>query len=313
MGDLLPTVGWLLEYHCPLKQIADWKNREAVARQLDGLSFYPIANELDRVFGDVIVTGGMTSEEEPDLPRGFVVSRIYEKFGGLDYVSNLCSGCSANAHHKSDTSPIAGCIGTLRPIDSPLLEDILKKTNLLQSFQENFLKTDSIAWGMWITSPLTTDQASILLKVFETVIERGTKYEYHERGYRHFIDGLKRFLKFGIPLHVELSPPGHVGALGGVMIFSHCPRCKAKSLPNQTGTITCDVCGNEYERQYEDFRDLPDSEYDIVHSFELPDILGEEEYIKFSRAYLLSKGHAETDIEKSITHWRENYHKRQAK
>ena len=67
-----------------------------------------------------------------------------------------------------------------------------------------------------------------------------------------FTRALAESAKTSEPLHVELTPPGHVD-FGWVTTFVHCPRCKAEgpverwqqTYPEEP--LDCPVCGFSYQ------------------------------------------------------------------
>jgi hypothetical protein len=104
---------------------------------------------------------------------------------------------------------------------------------------EAFPRTRPFWYGLWIESPLTAPQCSVLQELYREVLRAVPRYRQY---IGEFPDALAEALATGQPLRVALCPPGHCD-LGWITTFVHCPRCK-ESYPETP--VACRVCGHRY-------------------------------------------------------------------
>jgi hypothetical protein len=131
-------------------------------------------------------------------------------------------------------------------------EDVLwasiRQLGLERAMRSAFQITKPLWYGLWIDSPLTLTQCSLLRELFAEVARRVPAYA-------KYIEEFTRALAHSIgsrePMHVGLDPPGHVD-MGWVTTFVHCPRCKAEGPVERwqetysEQPLACPVCGHIY-------------------------------------------------------------------
>jgi hypothetical protein len=128
------------------------------------------------------------------------------------------------------------------------LWESIRRLGLEQRLRSAFQVTRPLWYGLWIDSPLTATQCSLLRDVFRETARLVPRYRRH---IEDFARALADSTGTGEPLHVELTPPGHVD-FGWVTTFVHCPRCKAEgpvkrwldTYPEEP--LDCPVCGSSY-------------------------------------------------------------------
>jgi Zn ribbon nucleic-acid-binding protein len=133
------------------------------------------------------------------------------------------------------------------------IEDVLwkaiRRLGLEERMRAAFHLTAPLWYGLWIGSPLTAAQCSLLRDVLTEAAQIVPSYREH---IDEFTRALAESVETREPLHVELTPPGHVD-LGWVTTFVHCPRCKAEGPVErwqQTYSeemLECPVCGYSYQ------------------------------------------------------------------
>ena len=134
------------------------------------------------------------------------------------------------------------------PIDDVLWKSIRRLG--LEERNAGRVPHDLPVWyGLWIGGPLTAAQCSLLRDVLTEAARIAPSYREH---IDEFTRALAKSAESGDPLHVELTPPGHVD-FGWVTTFVHCPRCKAEGPVErwkQTYSeemLECPVCGYSYQ------------------------------------------------------------------
>jgi hypothetical protein len=132
------------------------------------------------------------------------------------------------------------------------LEDVLwesiRRLGLEQRMRAAFQITAPLWYGLWICDPLTDEQCSLL---HDVLAEAARLVPSYHKQVEPFLRALAESAHTGEPLHVELTPPGHVD-LGWVTTFVHCPRCKAEGPVERwqqtysDDLIECRICGHVY-------------------------------------------------------------------
>ena len=134
-----------------------------------------------------------------------------------------------------------------RPIEDVLWESI-RGLGLEQGMRTAFQITVPLWYGLWINSPLTAAQCSLLQAVLTEAARLVPSYAKH---IKVFASALAESAETREPLNVELAPPGHVD-FGWIWTFVHCPRCKAEGpvkrwqAPYPQDPLDCPVCGYSY-------------------------------------------------------------------
>ena len=132
------------------------------------------------------------------------------------------------------------------------IEDVLwesiRRLGLEERIRAAFHMTAPLWYGLWISDPLTATQCSLLHDLLTEAVRIAQASASTSKTSR----GLAESAKTSEPLHVELTPPGHVD-FGWVTTFVHCPRCKAEgpverwqeTYPEEP--LDCPVCGFSYQ------------------------------------------------------------------
>lgn len=305
MSDTSRGPIWSLERPCRLRTGGDWALPSCSWDQLQPLQLLASCKANQQVFDGIYVRA---HNKKPDsLGNHYEVPcsgyRIEERFAGMgdvDAILATCQGCEANAQNDDasrvdDAQGVAGCWGYLDiwPYSKHLdwqLRRFIKLRNLEPSFRLLFPVTKPLWFGFWIQSPLSWEQAKFLHEMLGFIWSVDNTPTADEL---HFVHALEAAVRSRLPLHVQLSAPGHY-AFGLTTELPHCPRCKADWPHHQWGRLPskdlymCRVCGNRY---------IPDQHHRCeiaeVHSEaneDLKILLGEEPYREFVRAYLLHQG-----------------------
>jgi hypothetical protein len=124
----------------------------------------------------------------------------------------------------------------------------IRRLALEDQLRAEFEVTQPLFYGLWIRSPLSGSQCSLLRAVFADAVSSAPRLGKY---FQEFIAALDLAAEQRTAFHVSLAPPGHVD-LGWITIFAHCPRCKAEaplerwqnSYPE--APIDCPVCGHVY-------------------------------------------------------------------
>jgi hypothetical protein len=114
-----------------------------------------------------------------------------------------------------------------------LLELMIGLAGVREQFDAAFEKTTPRWWGLWVRSPLTPEQCHLLYSVFEQL-----EYaDYYDR-VKHwtFLHALRLGTK--LPLHAELSPPGHAEETR--LVGRHCPYCRNWRGPRDAPRVPLD-------------------------------------------------------------------------
>ncbi len=134
-----------------------------------------------------------------------------------------------------------------QPIEDVLWESI-RGLGLEQRMRATFEITEPLWYGLWIGSPLTANQCSLLQAVLTETARLEPGYAKH---IQDFVRALADSVETGEPLGVELAPPGHID-FGWITTFVHCPRCKAEGPVKRwqetysQDVLECPVCRYSY-------------------------------------------------------------------
>lgn len=129
-----------------------------------------------------------------------------------------------------------------------VFKNAILELELSPELDQAFPPTNPRWYGLWIESPLTPQQCSLLWQIFARMADKVPRYRERLESFLH---ALQLAAQNQATMHVEFSPPGHVD-FGMVTTFVHCPRCKAEgpfkrwqeSYPDTP--IACLVCGHHY-------------------------------------------------------------------
>ncbi|HWE96516.1 MAG TPA: hypothetical protein VG269_21320 [Tepidisphaeraceae bacterium] len=326
MADTRQIVRWALEQTCGLRPAAamcDPAEALNCTERASAFSEYTVQKGQGfGLLGDVCVTRYASA---PTFKRfkgggvlgyphsGFVVSREFERVGGVEGLVNMCRRCPANA---TPARP-AGCAGViLQNPDSPQrqqkLEGIISRLGLEAAVAEAFQKTQPLWYGFWVRSPLSAQAIDVLYAVISEILDEDT-IEIARYELRPFIDALRIAQQGRLKLHVSMSPPGHTD-FGRYTVFPHCPACKAGARVEQwqkrypTNLYTCHVCGTKYRPA-----ETASSENEPDDDPGLSEILGREQFREFAKAYLIVQGLSEIDAATAIEEMEHAADQRRAK
>lgn len=276
MSQTRQIVSWSLEHLCPYRRTEE-SCKDADNEELFWLRLLGDALEEGDVFEGICLVDFLQILDDAGSPHsiplhGFKLTDLQQQ-----HRVEPCRKCVANLGGEL----VAGCTGRLPvrlPYSLELEEELwsrIRSLNLEPDLRAHFQITSPLWYGLWISSPLSVEQRSLLLSLFED--EQAPEFA-------HFRDGLRLT---DIPIHVDLAPPGHA-SFGFYQDLPHCPRCKASPAIHraETGDACC-VCGHQSQ-----MRARPDSEREIPPPTTLTQLLGDEEQA-FVHRWLLSRGTAE--------------------
>ena len=314
MSDTIQVVQWALGQHCPLRQGADWEKPGVAIKTLSDCRTYSRLRQRQGrgfgIFGDVCVTS-VTSALPGEISRydypcdGFVLSSQFSPVGGLPSLLRLCGDCPANGNQGD----IAGCVGSFyQALYSKELQEqldrLIDRLGHATKLDSLFPQTSLHWFRFWLHSPIPAEGVVLLHELLEAVYEED-ELEFQSSGQRDFrgqhadlrafIEALARSMQATIPMHVNLTPPGHTD-FGWHTIFSHCPTCKAEAPVARwkrkylDEEIECAMCGANYSPA----KTHSAERYDWDRK-ELRDILGQAEFEKFASRCLVAQGASETE------------------
>jgi hypothetical protein len=319
MADTIQIASWALAQKCALRPGPDWKNPDTAFESLGHFKTY---SQLQKnkgrgfgVFGDVCVfstTQAHTGDTGPYYyypSGGFILSSRFFSFGGLPALHQLCGNCPAN----DEADDLAGCTGYLSQslYSKELDEQIVRLTGHLglDAKLDSFFPPTHLQWfRFWIHSPIPADAVQLLQQLFEALNEEyqqkkksANRWDDEEQfGLPAFIRALRRSASANIPLHVNLSPPGHTD-LGWHTVFPHCPRCKAAAPVKRwqgkyrDEEIACEICGAKYSPA----KTHSSTPYKWDRE-QLRELLGQTEFEKFAAQYLVARGASETEAARVV-------------
>jgi hypothetical protein len=313
MADTIQVVLWALGQKCPLRQGDNWEEPAITMKTLAHCRMYSRLRKHKRggpgVLGDVCVTSTTLALPGDKNSRfvypstGFLSSSQFSSVGGLQSLRRLCGDCPANG----DVDGIAGCAGSFhQALYSKELQEqldrLIDRLGLASKLDSVFPQTPLHWFRFWIHSPIAPEGAQLLHQLLEAVYEEDEaelrssgRSDYGQLAdLKSFLDSIDRSMKFNIPLHVSLTPPGHTD-FGWYTIFSHCPQCKAAAPVERwkrkyrDDDIECAICGAKYSpaKTHSAKRD----DWDLK---ELRAILGQAEFEAFAARYLVAQGAPES-------------------
>jgi hypothetical protein len=219
---------WAIEFACPIRGQQDGSDPERTERQLRAARAVSDARNEGRVLEGFCV--------QP--PDGFRITDVMSIYGGLDVVERHCGDCPANA--ANGIKSLAGCFGLL-PLSPDgqqfhaAVDAAITAAGLAQQYEELFLPTLPRWHGLWIASPLTTQQQAFIAQLSRHVDSALKTDEWHD-----FERGLAMSLAAKLTFHIALYPAGRVD-LPWWKLVSHCPRCKGAW--SDARSRQCAICG----------------------------------------------------------------------
>ncbi len=223
---------WSLEQTCPVRGLEDGTNPERVERQL----------RAARATGEAYRDGRVCEGFALAPPRGFPIERTLAMYGGLDVVRTACARCPANVLRESaaPTEPdarLAGCFGLV-----PLPGDIAERTNRSEwELGELFPATCPPWYGLWMASPLSTEQAAAIdPRIAKLASERDLASSHSGIAAELLLlaSACRVAAASRLPLHVRLYPLGQIDD-GWWRLVPHCPQCRGP----WTGKLPADIHG----------------------------------------------------------------------
>ena len=315
MSDTIQGVQWALGQQCPLRTGKDWYQPKAALTTLSICQTYSqLRNSKTAgfgIFGDVLVYSANQAYPHGTGPyyyypgSGMLLSKTFASYGGLDALHRLCGECPANC----DSEGITGCTGFFHlPWDvfETSVQAVINRLGLATKLDEVFPRTQVQWLRFWIQSPVPVEGVRLLHVLLTAVLEDQAAKPAGSNRFSHdqreellgFLKVLDRSLMAGINLHVNMAPPGHTD-FGYHTIFPHCPRCKAEArlkrwkskYPDEE--VACFICGHKYSpaRTHSSERcdkPFPDS---------LRELLGQSEFERFAKRYLVAQGASESEAE----------------
>ena len=234
----------------------------------------------------------------------------------------LCGDCPANG----DEGGIAGCVGSFhQALYSKELQEqldrLIDRLGLACKLDSIFPQTRLHWFRFWIHSPIPIEGAPLLQQLLEAVYQEdaqayqssGRSDRGQQADLRAFVKSLERSVGSNIPLHVNLTPPGHTD-FGWYTIFSHCPRCKAEAPVERwkrkyrDEEIECAICGAKYSPAKTN-----SAKRDNWELKELRDVLGQAEFEKFAARCLVAQGASETEAAQIVQKHEERERQRREK
>lgn len=229
--DTPEFLSWALEYTCPIRGFQDGSDPERAERQLRAARAVSEARREGRIMDGLCV--------EP--PYGFRIEDALAIYGGMPAVERECRGCGANAISRLDPSALAGCYGLVplpgdardvfRTVDLAIVEQ-----RLAEEFQHHFTATQPAWYGLWMHSPLSRQQAALLLEL----LRAGDFSGRFGREFSELQGGLESSVEHNLRLHVAIYPAGRVEGTWW-QLAPHCPRCKGPW--HKSASRRCDICG----------------------------------------------------------------------
>ena len=307
MADTIQVVSWALGQKCPLREGPGWEEPKTAIKTLSYCRTYSSLRKCKDGYGvydDVCVVSttlaqpGEKNSHYGYPSSGFVLSSQFSSIGGLPLLHRLCSDCPANG----DVGGLAGCVGRFhQELDSQELQEklnrLINRLGLASKLDAVFPQTRPHWFRFWIHSPIPFEGARLLHQLLEAMYE---KDEDKDEDLNTFIKALERSLNAGIPMYVNLAPPGHTD-LGWYTVFPHCPRCKAaapierwkQKYPDTE--IECAVCSAKYSPAK-----TGSSERDDWEQTELRETLGQAEFQKLAARCLVAQGASEAEAEQIV-------------
>ncbi len=221
---------WAIEYSCPIRGFQDGSDPERTERQLRAARAVSDAQREGRLFEGICV----------DPPNGFRIEDALAIYGGREETERECVGCPANAVERISSDCLAGCFGiTALSLDvKARIADALNQRELSARYEALFALTEPRWYGLWMGTPLTRDQCSLVNELFEALNGRVVDHQ----AFKAMQTGLKTAVDANLPFHVTLFPPGRVEGTAWRFI-RHCRRCKGPW--GERTERRCHVCGNE--------------------------------------------------------------------
>lgn len=315
MADTRQIVQWTLERRCPLRASAEAERNPAAAGEASGKARAYSHGLRTRehgfgVFGDVYVSSTTSSRlpgGKPERPKfgpsypvgGFLVSKEFQEFGGVEQLFHMCHECPANVHAHE----IASCAGDIyqwpdSPETEAQLQGIVSRLGLQCEVEECFPATRPLWFGLWAVSPVPVKTLPVLRTLLSEILAEDQrdmtasgKVDHDQlRQFATLIAAIERAEVSGIPLHVELLPLGHTD-FGVYTIFPHCPFCKAtarvgrwqRKYPSELHL--CSVCGTRFSPAETGSAKRMDWD-----RRELREVMGEAAFREFAAAYLVERG-----------------------
>jgi hypothetical protein len=297
MAETNQGVSWAVERKCTLRNGEAWFLPDRTRKQLADIHMVAMARDNGSVVDGICVIrkkrGRDDSGNPHDIPYlGFSVEERLGAIGGFESVLATCGSCEANISRAFGIS-VAGCFGGLylRPDSDELdrqLWHIIEQRKLEQRLRLAFTVTKPLWYGFWINSPLGREQSEFLRELLCAVCDEEHPRDEH---LRYFTTALDAAIRWELPIHVSLAPPGHTD-FGTYTIWDHCPRCKADAfLGRRRASLSeageCEVCGHTFipqeHRSREPFELSPEA-------LQLRRQMGDTKYEQFVLTFLIQRG-----------------------
>ncbi len=265
VGPTPETLYWALEHPCPWRTLDGQGPAITAFRELRALRELSRARREGRIAeGIALHPSALEGGGEPIL--GFLVGEVEQAYGGRAAIDGACGACLANTDRE--IGGWAGCHGWLPifrsniHVESPggstqlteripeLVDEVVSQLELDEEYERLFLVTQPRWYGLWCTSPWSTSQAALGLRIMTEILGRlemndkssMPKFEVWEGwtrlvGLRRLVSAARLAVSAEILLHVELVPPGYSDGTTW-QLPARCGRCRAIR-----DDVVCRCCG----------------------------------------------------------------------
>jgi hypothetical protein len=233
-------VRWTLSLPCALREDTDTANPEQTERQLRSLRSYSDAVHEGRLFEGICVA----ADSDPPT-MGFPAAEVLGAYGGETFVRAQCESCPVNVVRGRAHSALAGCFGMLEigAERGRAWDAAIERCGLADTIDTLFLPTRPRWYGLWLSSPLSSEQRAALVQLLAALNDAAQPEE------QEFRRALELAGERDYPLHLQLFPAGAYDEVAW-RVDAHCPRCKAPMDERERRCAVCDLaCRAERARQ----------------------------------------------------------------
>jgi len=239
---------------------------DAVEKRLRAIRVAGQAIGRGHVFGDI------AAAMIDGVPKGFRLPEVFQVDGGMDLVSNECTGCPANAlHEPKHHGHLAGCHGWLtrsflshektdaKTVDLCVtLQKLVDDGRLARPDQPAFESTSPCWYGLWAKRSLGGKDVRWIESAFAEIAREIDIPEQRNSGHSELEDFrrvLETCLSQNLTLDVELVPAGFSDGLRWT-VYQHCDYCRAPFQKHQKGCRCCQRSGQGHPEIHRKVRGL---------------------------------------------------------
>lgn len=224
---------WALARHCPLRQIADWRDPERTERLLRAARAWDEAASQGRILAGIGLATGAETLSDPAQALAFREEAALGLYGGAAAVRAACGDCEANVLKGHQGRQVVGCFG-MWPLPADL-DAFYEQVDAALADRRQLLATKPGWFGLWLPSLLPIDRCGELALALASL---PLDDPASAAGRQELAIALEAAARGEVPLHVRLYPPGRVEGPWW-HLAPHCGRCKAP----WPGRGNCRVCG----------------------------------------------------------------------